>query len=117
MRVAAGLPVARSRVIILCDHVASLTDRQETAIRRVLFFGACTATGIGLWAFGRGFGGIGTWAGLGCCMLATIGGIAGGRWGPGPVARGVRAPWLTAWSFLILALAGSLAILAWLQPL
>lgn len=83
-------------------------------VRRLLFFSACTAVGVGvliLLTSGTRAGGP---VGVPFLVILMLGGAWGGRWGRGPVAGGEPAPRLAragAAVLLLSALAG--AMVAW----
>ncbi|WP_430786635.1 hypothetical protein [Actinoplanes sp. G11-F43] len=73
-------------------------------MRRMLFFLIGVAVGAALLIILSAGNGAGTPFGIGFFTFLTVGSAIGGRWGPGPIARGVRAPFLSAAGVTILVL-------------
>ncbi|MEV4637869.1 hypothetical protein AB0J80_10990 [Actinoplanes sp. NPDC049548] len=85
-------------------------------MRRLLFFLSSAVLGAGLVILLSAGSGAGTWFGIAFCSLLVVGGAAGSRWGPGPVARGIRAPQLSLMSGIVLALSALAALLLLWRP-
>ena len=75
-----------------------------SGLRRLLLFASCALAGTGLLILLSAGTGAGLPFGIGFCALLVVGGAVGGRWGPGPVSRGVRAPQLARAGVGLLAL-------------
>ena len=63
-------------------------------IRRLLFFLSGVVVGVGMLILLSAGNGAGTPFGIASCALLVAGTAIGGRWGRGPVAKGVQAPYL-----------------------
>ncbi|GIF40411.1 hypothetical protein Axi01nite_47220 [Actinoplanes xinjiangensis] len=63
-------------------------------MRRLLFFLCGVALGVSLLIMLSAGTGAGAPFGIAFCALLVVGTAIGGRWGRGPVARGVQAPYL-----------------------
>ncbi|SNY30031.1 hypothetical protein [Paractinoplanes atraurantiacus] len=83
-------------------------------MRRTLFFLAGVAFGAGLLIMLSAGSGAGTPFGVAFCAFLVVGTAIGGRWGPGPVAKGRRAPHLARAGVATAALCAVAAgMLAW----
>ncbi|MFG1921884.1 hypothetical protein [Cryptosporangium sp. NPDC048952] len=85
-------------------------------MRHVLFVLAATSFGIGLLILLSAGTGAGTPFGVGFAVLLVLGTVVGGRWGRGPVARGVRAPQLARAGAAGLVLLPAAALLCLWRP-
>jgi hypothetical protein len=83
-------------------------------MRRLLFFLSATATGAGLVILLSAGTGAGLPFGLAIGAILIVGAAVGGRWGRGPVARGVQARYLAQTGVLVVVLCAVLAgMLLW----
>lgn len=85
-------------------------------MRRMLFFLACVAVGVGLLILFSAGEGAGTWFGITFCGLLMLGGAIGGRRGRGQVARGVQAPQLATTGLMVLVLCALAGIVLFWRP-
>ncbi|WP_157018139.1 hypothetical protein [Cryptosporangium arvum] len=85
-------------------------------MRQVLFVLAATSSGIGFIVLLSAGTGAGTPFGIGFAVLLVLATVIGGRWGRGPVARGVRAPQLVRGGAAGLVLLSAAALLYLWRP-
>ncbi|MFC4147916.1 hypothetical protein ACFO0M_16785 [Micromonospora mangrovi] len=85
-------------------------------MRRLLLLLSATAVGVGLMILMSAGTGAGTWFGITFCVLLIVGAAVGGRWGRGPVARGVRAPLLAGVGELVLGLCAVMGVMLIWRP-
>ncbi|MCI4061191.1 hypothetical protein MRQ36_00825 [Micromonospora sp. R77] len=82
----------------------------------MLFFLSAAAVGVGVLILMTAGTGAGTWFGITFCGLLVLGSAVGGRWGRGPVARGVRAPLLATAGVALLGLCAVAGIMLVWRP-
>ncbi|MFI7430768.1 hypothetical protein ACIBPB_27610 [Micromonospora sp. NPDC049836] len=82
----------------------------------MLFFLANVAVGVGLLILPSAGSGAGTWFGSTFCALLALGGAVGGRWGRGPVARGMSAPHLATGGPMVVGLCALAGVLVLWRP-
>lgn len=75
------------------DRLASLCG-SVGGMRKLLFLLNGVVVGLGMLILFSAGNGAGTPFGIAFCALLVAGTAIGGRWGRGPVAEGVRAPYL-----------------------
>jgi hypothetical protein len=85
-------------------------------VRRLLFVLNGVVVGVGLLILLSAGSGAGTPFGIAFCAFLVVGAAIAGRWGPGPVAKGVQAPYLTRTGVAVALLCAlAICMLLW-QP-
>jgi hypothetical protein len=83
-------------------------------MRRWLFFLNGVVVGVGLLIMLSAGTGGGIPFGIAFCALLAVGTAVAGRWGPGPVAKGVQAPYLARTGVVVVLLCALMAgMLLW----